>query len=56
MWTTGETALYDTCVQVIHVVEPEPVPVLTPPVAAILVITLVVIAAIFIRRRMRSGT
>jgi C1A family cysteine protease len=55
VWTAGDPALYDTCVQVIHVVEPEPVPLFTPPVVAILVIALVVIAAIFMRRRMRSG-
>ncbi len=56
MWTTGDPALYDTCVQVIHVVEPEMVPLFTPSVAAVLVLALVVIAAIFMRRRMRSGT
>jgi hypothetical protein len=36
-------------------VEPSPVPLFTPPVVAILVLALVVIAAIFMRRRMRSG-
>jgi hypothetical protein len=55
MWTTGDPALYDTCVQVIHVVEPSPVPVLSPPVVAILVLALIVVAAVFMRRRMRSG-
>ena len=47
-------ATYDTCVQVIHVVEPQPVPLLTPPVLAILVLALILIASIFLRRRMRS--
>ncbi len=55
VWTTGDPILYDTCVQVVHVVEPSEVPLFTPPVVAILVLALVVIAAIFMRRRMRSG-
>jgi C1A family cysteine protease len=55
VWTTGDPALYDTCVQVVHVVEPQSVPLFTPPVAAILVLALVAIAAIFMRRRMKSG-
>ncbi|MCX5753943.1 MAG: lectin like domain-containing protein [Candidatus Krumholzibacteria bacterium] len=54
-WTNGDPALYDTCVQVVHVVEPSLVPLFTPPVVVILVLALVVIAAIFMRRRMRSG-
>ncbi len=54
-WTTGDPAVYDTCVQVVHVLEPQPVPLFTPSVVAILVIVLLAIAAIFMWRRMRGG-
>jgi len=42
---------YDTCVQVIHVVEPKPVPLFTVPVVTILVLALILAAAVFMRRR-----
>lgn len=42
---------YDTCVQIIHVVEPEPVPLFTVPVVTILVLALILAAAVFMRRR-----
>lgn len=42
---------YDTCVQVVHVVEPEPVPLFTVPVVTILVLALILAAAVFMRRR-----
>jgi len=42
---------YDTCVQVIHVIEPEPVPLFTVPVVTILVLALILAAAVFMRRR-----
>jgi hypothetical protein len=42
---------YDTCVQVIHIVEPEPVPLFTVPVVTILVLALILAAAVFMRRR-----
>jgi hypothetical protein len=44
-------AAYDTCVQVIHVIEPEPVPLFTVPVVTILVLALILAAAVFMRRR-----
>lgn len=42
---------YDTCVQVVHIVEPEPVPLFTVPVVTILVLALILAAAVFMRRR-----
>jgi len=42
---------YDTCVQVIHVIEPQPVPLFTVPVITILVLALILAAAVFMRRR-----
>jgi C1A family cysteine protease len=54
-WTTGDPAIYDTCVQVIHVTEPQAVPLFTFPVMAILVLVLVAVAAIFMWRRMKRG-
>jgi hypothetical protein len=41
----------DTCVQVIHIIEPEPVPLFTVPVVTILVLALILAAAVFMRRR-----
>jgi hypothetical protein len=43
--------VYDTCVQIIHIVEPEPVPLFTVPVVTILVLALILAAAVFMRRR-----
>jgi hypothetical protein len=51
VWSAAEPIAYDTCVQVVHVVEACPCPVFTPAVAAILVLALVLAAAVFMRRR-----
>jgi subtilisin family serine protease len=50
-WTTEGQALYDTCVQIIHVIEPQPVPMLDAPAGAILVLALVIVVFFFVRRR-----
>jgi hypothetical protein len=50
-WTPAPGALYDTCVQIIHVVEPRTVPLFTVPVVTILVLALILAAAVFMRRR-----
>jgi len=50
VWTP-EPVVYDTCVQVINVIEPEPVPLFTVPVVTILVLALILAAAVFMRRR-----
>lgn len=50
-WTVVATPLYDTCVQVIHIVEPSTVPLFTVPVVTILVLALILAAAVFMRRR-----
>jgi hypothetical protein len=50
VWTP-EPVIYDTCVQVIHIIEPEPVPLFTVPVVTILVLALILAAAVFMRRR-----
>jgi len=51
VWSSAEPVVYDTCVQVVHVVESCCVPVFTPAVAAILVLALILAAAVFMRRR-----
>ncbi len=51
---TGVPAAYDTCVQIIHVVEAQEVPLMTPVVVAILIAALVVVAGIFMWRRTRA--
>jgi len=50
VWTP-EPVVYDTCVQVIHVIEPISVPLFTVPVVTILVLALILAAAVFMRRR-----
>jgi hypothetical protein len=50
VWTP-EPVTYDTCVQVIHIIEPIPVPLFTVPVVTILVLALILAAAVFMRRR-----
>ena len=43
-------AVYDTCVQAIHVVEPVPVPLFTAPVVTILVLAMILAAAVIMKR------
>jgi hypothetical protein len=43
--------MYDTCVQIVHAVSAEPVPLFTVPVVTILVLALILAAAVFMRRR-----
>jgi hypothetical protein len=50
-WTVVPPVVYDTCVQVIHVIEPVAVPLFTVPVVTILVLALILAAAVFMRRR-----
>jgi hypothetical protein len=50
VWT-GSPAVYDTCVQRVHVIAPLSVPLFTAPVVTILVLALILAAAVFMRRR-----
>jgi hypothetical protein len=50
VWTPVPV-VYDTCVQVVHIIEPELVPLFTVPVVTILVLALILAAAVFMRRR-----
>lgn len=51
-WSTGQPVVYDTCVQVVHCLGCFcGVPVFTPAIAAILIIALVLVAALFTWRR-----
>lgn len=43
-------SVYDTCVQLIHVVEPVPVPLFTAPVVTILVLAMILAAAVIMKR------
>ena len=45
----GDT--YDTCVQLIHIVDPVPVPLFSAPVVTILVLAMLLTAAVLMRRR-----
>jgi hypothetical protein len=46
--------VYDTCVQLVHVIEPQPVPLFTAPVVTILVLAMILAAAVFMKRRATS--
>lgn len=48
-WDQAGT-VYDTCVQLIHVVEPVPVPLFTAPVVTILVLAMILAAAVIMKR------
>jgi C1A family cysteine protease len=51
-WTgTVPDIVYDTCVQVIHVIEPLPVPLLSVRMIALLVLAVIIASAAFFRRR-----
>jgi hypothetical protein len=47
-------AVYDTCVQIVEVVEQQPVPLFTAPVVTILVLAMILAAAVFMKRRATS--
>ena len=49
-WDDLTGTVYDTCVQLIHVVEPVPVPLFTTPVVTILVLAMILAAAVFMRK------
>jgi hypothetical protein len=51
---SGPGDFYDTCVQVIHVITPLPVPLFTTPVVTIMVLVMVLAAAVIMRRRVTS--
>ena len=53
-WSVAAPIVYDTCVQLIHIVEAEPVPLFTAPVVTILVLAMILAAAVFMRRRAAS--
>jgi hypothetical protein len=54
-WSAAAPVKYDTCVQIIHVIEPQSVPLFKPPVIAVLVLSLILIVAISLRKRTRGG-
>ncbi|HUV35874.1 MAG TPA: hypothetical protein VMX58_02935, partial [Patescibacteria group bacterium] len=53
-WDALTGTVYDTCVQVIHVVEPVPVPLFTTPVLVVVALAMVCTAAIILRRRVAN--
>ena len=51
VWTTAPPIVYDTCVQLVHVIERKSVPLFTAPVVTILVLAMILSAAVLMRRR-----
>jgi len=54
-WDTETGTMYDTCVQIIQVIEPKYPSVLTAPVVTILVLAMILAAAMIMKRRAASG-
>jgi hypothetical protein len=50
VWDDATGTVYDTCVQIIHVIEPVPVPLFTTPVVTILVLAMILAAAVIMKR------
>jgi hypothetical protein len=50
-WDQLTGTVYDTCNQIVEIVEPIPVPLFTTPVVTILVLALILAAAVIMRRR-----
>jgi hypothetical protein len=50
VWDDETGTVYDTCVQLIHVVTPVPVPLFTAPVVTILVLAMILAAAVIMKR------
>jgi hypothetical protein len=53
-WDAATGTVYDTCVQIVHVIAPIPVPLFSTPVVTILVLAMILSAAVFMRRRAAS--
>jgi hypothetical protein len=49
-WDDATGTVYDTCVQLVHVIEPVPVPLFTAPVVTILVLAMILAAAVIMKR------
>jgi hypothetical protein len=50
-WDQLTGTVYDTCSQIVEIVEPIPVPLFTTPVVTVLVLALILAAAVIMRRR-----
>ena len=51
-WSLEGEIIYDTCVQVVHIVEPVDVPLFSTPVITILVLAMILAAAVTMRKRL----
>jgi hypothetical protein len=49
VWAS-DGSVYDTCVQLVHVIEPIPVPLFTAPVVTIMVLAMILAAAVIMKR------
>jgi C1A family cysteine protease len=54
-WDAATGTVYDTCVQVVHVVEPVPVPLFSLPAVIALVAAMVLAAAVIMRKRLAGN-
>jgi hypothetical protein len=53
-WDDLTGTVYDTCVQIVEIIEPIPVPLFTTPVVTVLVLAMILAAAVILRRRAAS--
>jgi hypothetical protein len=56
VWDDATGTVYDTCVQLIHVVTPVPVPLFTAPIVTILVLVMILAAAVIMKRTLTART
>jgi C1A family cysteine protease len=50
VWDAATGTVYDTCVQLVHVVEPVPVPIFSAPVMTVLVLAMIAVAAVVMKK------
>ena len=55
-WSLEGDIIYDTCVQVVHIVEPIDVPLFSTPVVTILVLAMILAAAVIMKKRMADNS
>jgi hypothetical protein len=53
-WDDLTGTVYDTCVQIVEIITPVPVPLFTTPVVTVLVLAMILAAAVIMRRRAAS--
>ena len=54
-WDQLTGSVYDTCVQIVEVREPKPVPIFTLPVVTVMILAMIVASAVIMKKRAAAG-